>query len=109
MPSIAIMTTTIRLAVISPFYFISCSYHSTSSVGAEFAIRDFATQHFFSTVAVFIIRRRCSKYYEEQSTMVVEEEILRVKNLQGNALPWVEIQHEEAGMLLETRVVAYCG
>ena len=27
-----------------------------------------------------------------------KEEILRVKNLQGNALPWVETQHEEAGM-----------
>jgi hypothetical protein len=30
-----------------------------------------------------------------------KEEILRVKNLQGNALPWVEIQHEEAGIFYE--------
>jgi hypothetical protein len=30
-----------------------------------------------------------------------EEEMLRVKDLQGNALPWVQIQHEEAGMFHE--------
>jgi hypothetical protein len=35
-----------------------------------------------------------------------KEETLRVKNPQGNALPWVEIQHEEAGTFYENDHVA---
>ena len=43
-PHIAIMTTTICLLVIGPYYCISCSYHSPLSLGVEFAIRDFAAE-----------------------------------------------------------------